>query len=141
VLTDQLIWRPIIDWSDKFKFENVETADRVKSPVLAALRQSNVLGAIHQRTFAPLGEQLYRSIARRRLRKQDVVEPKGENKSATLITIFLVLVLGALICFAAFRAILLLRQVPRSEFGTLLEGAGMTRQFVPEVERFSRTSG
>src|SRR5215472_18531681 len=59
VLTDQLIWRPVIDWSDKFKFENVEAADRVKSPVLAALRQSNVLGAIQQRTFVPLGEHLY----------------------------------------------------------------------------------
>jgi NitT/TauT family transport system permease protein len=126
VLTDQLIWRPIIDWSDKFKFENVEAADRVKSPVLAALRQSNVLGAIHQRTFAPLGEQLYRSIAHRRARKKDIVAPTEDKKSTTLVTVLLVLVLAGLICFAAFKAVLLLRQVPRSEFGMLLEGAATT---------------
>src|ERR1700761_3374590 len=125
VMTDQLIWRPVIDWSDKFKFENVEATDRGKSPVLAALRQSSVLGAIHQRPFAPLGEQLYRAVARRRAQKQDV-KPEGEKKGTTLVTVLLVLVLAGLICFAAFKAILLLRQVPRSEFGMLLEGAATT---------------
>ena len=32
VATDQLVWRPLIAWSDKFKFEQVESADRVSSP-------------------------------------------------------------------------------------------------------------
>ena len=36
VATDQLIWRPLIAWSDKFKFEQVESADRVTSPILDA---------------------------------------------------------------------------------------------------------
>ncbi len=126
VLTDQFIWRPVIDWSDKFKFENVEAAERVKSPVLAALRQSNVLGAIHQRTFAPMGEQLYRSIARRRERKQADEKPEVEKKGTTMVTIVLALLVGGLICFAAFKAILLLRLVPRSDFSILLEGAVTT---------------
>ena len=34
VATDQLVWRPLIAWSDKFKFEQVESADRVTSPIL-----------------------------------------------------------------------------------------------------------
>ena len=32
VATDQLIWRPLIAWSDKFKFEQVESADHVIEP-------------------------------------------------------------------------------------------------------------
>src|ERR1700742_2203980 len=40
VITDQLLWRPLIAWSDKFKFENVESSSRVTSPVLDALRNS-----------------------------------------------------------------------------------------------------
>ena len=84
VLTDQLIWRPVIDWSDKFKFENVEAAEPVKSPVLAALRQSNVLGAIQQRTLAPLGEHLYRSIARDRERRQATSSIGQPRKKALL---------------------------------------------------------
>ncbi|QNI34774.1 ABC transporter permease subunit [Alloacidobacterium dinghuense] len=125
VMTDQLVWRPVIDWSDKFKFENVEAADRVKSPVLAALRQSNVLGVIHQRTFAPLSEQLYRSIALRRQR-QEKSQAQNQKKSNSAVTIILIILLAGVICFAAFKAILLLRLVPRSDFGTLLEGAVTT---------------
>jgi NitT/TauT family transport system permease protein len=41
VATDQLLWRPLIAWSDKFKFEQVESADRVTSPILELLRRSN----------------------------------------------------------------------------------------------------
>ena len=40
VATDQLIWRPLIAWSDKFKFEQVESADQVTSPMLELLRRS-----------------------------------------------------------------------------------------------------
>jgi len=35
VATDQLIWRPLVAWSDKFKFEEVESATRVTSPILS----------------------------------------------------------------------------------------------------------
>ena len=126
VLTDQLIWRPIIDWSDKFKFENVEAADRTKSPVLAALRQSNVLGVIQQRTIAPLSEHIYRSIALRHQRRKDTVQSGSRKKGNAAVSIVLAILLAGLICFAAFKAILLLRLVPRSDFATLLEGAATT---------------
>lgn len=125
VVTDQMIWRPVIDWSDKFKFENVEAADRVKSPVLAALRQSNVLGAIHQRTFAPLGEHFYRTIARRRERRRDA-QAHVQKKSSVVVTVVFAVLIAGVICFAAFKAILLLREVPRSELVVLLEGAVTT---------------
>ena len=42
VATDQLVWRPLIAWSDKFKFEQVESADRVTSPILELLRRSRL---------------------------------------------------------------------------------------------------
>jgi NitT/TauT family transport system permease protein len=125
VLTDQLIWRPVIDWSDKFKFENVEAAERVKSPVLAALRQSNVLAAIQQRTFTPLSEQIYHRIALRKQRREKI-QVQRQKKGNPAATIVVAVLLAGVICFAAFKALLLLRQVPRSEFGTLLEGAGTT---------------
>ena len=40
VATDQFIWRPLITWSDKFKFEQVESKKRISSPVLHLLTQS-----------------------------------------------------------------------------------------------------
>src|SRR6201996_823889 len=69
VLTDQLLWRPIIAWSDKFKFENVESAVRITSPVLHLLRNSNLLSTLQRSTLTPLSEQLYRRIARRNDRR------------------------------------------------------------------------
>ena len=54
-----------IAWSDKFKFENVESADRIQSPILHIIRNSNVLGLLHRRTFEPISEGMYRFIAQR----------------------------------------------------------------------------
>src|ERR1039457_2969733 len=34
VLMDQAIWRPIIAWSEKFKFEQVEGSETPRSPIL-----------------------------------------------------------------------------------------------------------
>ena len=36
VLMDQLVWRPVIAWSEKFKFEQVEAAQTPRSPILDA---------------------------------------------------------------------------------------------------------
>jgi NitT/TauT family transport system permease protein len=34
VLIDQMIWRPLIAWSEKFKFEQVEASQKPRSPIL-----------------------------------------------------------------------------------------------------------
>src|SRR6202790_3823568 len=43
VLIDQLVWRPIIAWSEKFKFEQVEAYQTPRSPILDFLRRSSFL--------------------------------------------------------------------------------------------------
>ena len=53
VATDQLVWRPVIAWSDKFKFEQGESTSRKTSPILHVLQNSNALGWLKQVTFAP----------------------------------------------------------------------------------------
>jgi NitT/TauT family transport system permease protein len=58
VLTDQLIWRPIIAWSDKFKFEQVEAAAAAGSPVLELLRRSRLLSYVSRVLVAPIGEMI-----------------------------------------------------------------------------------
>src|ERR1700735_1653135 len=40
VLTDQLLWRPAIAWSEKFKLEQVESSGTHSSPILNLLRKS-----------------------------------------------------------------------------------------------------
>jgi NitT/TauT family transport system permease protein len=63
VAMDQLIWRPVIAWADKFKFEQVESAQAVHSPVLDLLRSSRMLPLIAQKFVDPLRERLNLRLA------------------------------------------------------------------------------
>jgi NitT/TauT family transport system permease protein len=58
VLLDQLLWRPLIIWSDKFKFEQVESAAPPRSPLLSLLFNSTILRTVRHKVFAPLSERL-----------------------------------------------------------------------------------
>ena len=126
VLTDQLLWRPLIAWSDKFKFENVESSSRVTSPVLDALRNSRVVGVINRYTFRPLAERVYRDLAQRRRNQRPRPERKEASKVTTAIYVLVAVVALVAIGVAAFHAVLLLRDIHRHEFLGLLGGAGLT---------------
>lgn len=125
VATDQLVWRPLIAWSDKFKFEQVESADRVTSPILELLRRSNLFSSIPGRIFARLDEPIFRRMALKRenriVQPLDREEPKG---SAWLWA------LGAAVVAVAFwggaQAAFMLRTVTWPELRLLLEGAAAT---------------
>src|SRR5271157_2482595 len=58
ILMDQLIWRPIIAWSEKFKFEQVEASDVPRSWVLDVIHHSRSLARIRKQTVHPLSERL-----------------------------------------------------------------------------------
>src|SRR5580692_1601810 len=75
LLIDQLVWRPAIAWSNKFKFEQVESADVPTSPILHILRNSNALRVIREKTVEPLSEKLSLYFARRK--------PAGKSQSPT----------------------------------------------------------
>jgi NitT/TauT family transport system permease protein len=65
VLMDQTIWRPIIAWSDKFKFEQVEASEIPRSPILHLLRHSRALTYAGRITVAPACEALSLHFARK----------------------------------------------------------------------------
>ncbi len=64
VAMDQLIWRPVIAWSEKFKFEQVAGAQVPHSPVLDLLRGSRVLSLISRLFISPARERLSLFLAR-----------------------------------------------------------------------------
>jgi NitT/TauT family transport system permease protein len=126
VATDQLVWRPLIAWSDKFKFEQVESADRVTSPILELLRRSNLFSTLPGRIFASLDEPIFRRMAKRR--EARVVQPldredrgKGGPWLWTLAAAAL-----AVACWGAVQAVFMLSSVTWPELRLLLEGAAAT---------------
>jgi NitT/TauT family transport system permease protein len=65
VLLDQFVWRPVIAWAEKFKFEQVESTDAPRSWVLNLVQHSGGLARIRQKTLRPLGERVLLHFARK----------------------------------------------------------------------------
>jgi NitT/TauT family transport system permease protein len=125
VATDQLVWRPVIAWADKFKFEQGESTSRKTSPILYALQNSNALAWLKQATLIPASEGIYGRLARRR--RELVARPiHAPRKRSQLAAILFITAAALLVTFAAFRALELLRHIHGAEFVELLKGAGAT---------------
>jgi NitT/TauT family transport system permease protein len=127
VATDQLIWRPLIAWSDKFKFEQVESSDRVTSPILELLKRSTLLSSIPGRVWTRAEEPIYRRMAR--TKECRIVHPldEGPARSKNTTGLWVLAVMATIIIgWGASHAILMLRTVTWPELRLLLEGAGAT---------------
>lgn len=53
VLLDQLIWRPIIIWADKFKFEQVESSGTAQTTLLHLIGSASFLIRLYRLLFLP----------------------------------------------------------------------------------------
>ena len=132
VATDQIVWRPLIAWSDKFKFEQVESAARVRSPLLHLLTKSNAVRSLMRHTGAGFTDGIYRRLAEQRKTRvaEAAAAPDGiEHSSAwesAWLRILLIAAIGCAIVYAAGHALLLIREVRGPEFIVLLKGAAAT---------------
>jgi NitT/TauT family transport system permease protein len=127
VATDQLVWRPLIAWSDKFKFEQVESTERTTSPVLALLQRSPLLTSLPGKLWARVEEPIYRRMAHTRVCQ--VVQPLEEDttrrkNSAAFLAIAAVFIFA--VGWAAVQAALMLRSLHWADLRLLFEGAGAT---------------
>ena len=64
VLLDQIVWRPVIAWAEKFKLEQVESTDAPQSWFLDLMQHSRLLVRLRKRVFHPLRERLDLHFAR-----------------------------------------------------------------------------
>ena len=123
VLLDQLVWRPVIAWADKFKFEQVESANAPLSAVLDLLRRSPAVGYVGSRFFAPIGERLTRYFAGR-----DAGSVNRDHRSASRAWIgrALAVIFLAVVLYTVVQAIRMLLGLGREETRMILSGAGAT---------------
>jgi NitT/TauT family transport system permease protein len=121
VLIDQLVWRPAIAWSDKFKLEQVESSAAHSSPVLNLFRKSPLLARLREGVTTPLMERIYLSAAHR------PAEAKSQASKWQRAFIVLAGVIAVLaILFGVFQGLLVLRGITTAELVTTLESAGAT---------------
>jgi NitT/TauT family transport system permease protein len=126
VATDQLIWRPLIAWSDKFKFEQTESTERVTSPILSLLQHSTSLTRLPARAWDAMEERLYRRLSTTsQCRVVQPVDSAGKRKSILISAVFGFFV-GLVVLWGAFKAVQMLHGISWADVRLLLLGAGAT---------------
>jgi len=127
VATDQLVWRPLIAWSDKFKFEQVESSGRVTSPILELLRRSTLFSTVPGRIWSRVQEPIYRRMARSgESRKVHPLDDGHRRRSSSVALWTLAAAAAVFVGWGAMKAILMLRTVSWPDLRLLLEGAAAT---------------
>ena len=123
VLLDQLVWRPVIAWAEKFKVEQVGSPDAPSSWLLEVLRESRAIAQISEKAFRPMRERLLAHFAR----LHDVA--RGPRKSPPWKTWsgrILGAVAVAVVCYGSMRAVVTLTGLNHQEIRLLLAGTGAT---------------
>jgi NitT/TauT family transport system permease protein len=122
VLLDQLVWRPVIAWADKFKFEQVESVQVSQPLVLALLRRSRALGWTEGKLFRPLAERLSIFFARGGESTRRKTPRTWRSWAGRLLAVIL---LGA-VGYAVVRAVMLLAGLTAPEVRELTRSAAAT---------------
>jgi len=122
LLLDQVVWRPAIAWSDKFKFEQVESAAQPSSLLLNLVRRSALVARFRGAVMRPVGERLS-VLAARRGPAAVGPSPTGWKMVAGMIAGALV---GGVVLYALWGVVMTLRTLTTAELQSTLHGASAT---------------
>jgi NitT/TauT family transport system permease protein len=126
VLLDQLLWRPIIIWADKFKFEQVESSAASQATLFHILGRASLVSYLYRVVFRPFFNWLtliFTLSARRAA--ETFATPKQHNLRrwlGYLLALGIFIGLG----FAVFHAARELSDLHREDYRELLESAALT---------------
>ena len=125
VLIDQFVWRPVIAWAEKFKMEQVESADAPTSWVLDILQRSRGVALFRERALRPLHERMVRYFA-----SQNEIRAESPSEHTGALWLWRVVGAAALgaIGYAVVRVVIILTGLHGSEFRQL--GLGLTATFL-----------
>jgi len=123
ILTDQVVWRPVIAWAEKFKVEQVGAAEIPRSPILTLLRSSKLLPFVTRSFVLPLREKLDLHFAKDHETRSVT---KGSNRVPQWALRALGVVVLAAIAYAAAKMFSILATTSAAELRHIVWGAGAT---------------
>jgi NitT/TauT family transport system permease protein len=122
VLIDRLVWRPVIAWAEKFKFEQVEAAEAPRSRILDLLRRSRLLSLAARKSVMPIREALDLHFAR--------AHAASPTPGKRLASKWAARIVGAAalagLAYGIVRMLTLAASVSWSDLRTIFLGAGAT---------------
>jgi NitT/TauT family transport system permease protein len=127
VLLDQLVWRPIIVWADKFKFEQVESTGAAPSTLLNLIGRASIVLRLYRLILQPVFHWLTLSFTLGARRAAETFSAPRQNR-VLLRSIGYLLAAGVLVGlgFAVFHAAHELSGLRREDYDELLESAALT---------------
>jgi NitT/TauT family transport system permease protein len=126
VLLDQLVWRPIIVWADKFKFEQVESASISPNALMSLIGRASLAIRAYRLVFRPIINWLTLTFATgARRAAASFPTPKKRSSQRWLLGLLAASVIVGL-GFAVFHAAGELSELHRDDYFGLLRSAGLT---------------
>jgi NitT/TauT family transport system permease protein len=118
-LLDQVIWRPLLAWSDRFKLETVGGGSELSSWFLGAWRSSRVIAPGLRRVVGAVLASLDRVIAR--LLASTRSDENGESP-LRWPSVVAAMAGGGVLVYGTYRTAAMLLQVPGSDWETIAIG-------------------
>jgi NitT/TauT family transport system permease protein len=125
VLLDQLVWRPVILWADKFKFEQVESAKTATFSIISLLGRASLVIRGYRRLIKPVVNWLTLTFAVGARAAQSISVPKQVRHRKWLWPVVLVLAV-ILTGLATVQVARELAHLHREDYWQLLKSAGLT---------------
>lgn len=122
VALDQLVWRPLLAWADRFKLEMVEGEGTPSSWLYDTFRRSRLFERLTESVWRPMSERLDMFL----VRHFPMRDAPPERRQASWPGVALLAIAGAALLYGAYRAALLLMAVSPSQWGQIVAGVGAT---------------
>ncbi len=124
VLLDQLVWRPLVAWSDKFRFEQTESGEGATSAVLVAYRRSRLVAWFSERVMPRIGEVF--DLAARAISRLPTPAIGNSATSSLVGRVVLIVVFGGAGVWGLVSVVQLLASVSLDDWLEIAPAAGAT---------------
>jgi NitT/TauT family transport system permease protein len=126
VLLDQLIWRPVIVWADKFKFEQVESSSATQPTLLRLIGRASLVIRGYRFVFRPLINWLTLTFAVGARRAAATFSVPKQNRSRGWLLGMLAATVLVGLGLAVFHGARELSDLHREDYLALLRSAAFT---------------
>jgi NitT/TauT family transport system permease protein len=126
VLLDQLVWRPIIVWADKFKFEQVDSASGAQSTLLNLIGRASIVLRLYRLLIQPVFDWLSRTFTLGARRAAETFSAPKQHLLRRWVGYLLAAATLVGLGFAVFHAARELSSLHREDYIELLQSAALT---------------
>ncbi|GAC1463715.1 MAG: ABC transporter permease subunit [Chamaesiphon sp.] len=126
VVIDFFVWRPLIAWAEKFKFETVEAQNTPQSAILDFLRRSPTLRILSDRVFSPFQQVIDRGLVKTFPVRSLPAPSQGMWQWFRWLNWLFISGLGFIVLWGTWEAVLLIQHLSWTDWQQVLGGAVLT---------------